>query len=234
MKRSASSPRAQRSPALSIWQPWLWAIMWAGKNIENRTWPTRYQGWVALHAGAHYDPYWYARMAARVEKASGMLPPTRWQGSGLQAPGSGLRENQNTDALRADDGSGRGEAASSIPPGPKPLAPGPVTAADRRLVVFGAVVAVARIVGVFEPLRGVPAAYRGSPWIDIDVPDGKVPYCWVLEDVRALAVPVPCKGRQLLFELPAEVAAAVRQQLSGARPEAGGRRPEEERKEGGR
>lgn len=26
--------------ALSIRQPWAWAIVYAGKDIENRTWPT--------------------------------------------------------------------------------------------------------------------------------------------------------------------------------------------------
>ena len=25
--------------ALSIRQPWAWAILWAGKDVENRTWP---------------------------------------------------------------------------------------------------------------------------------------------------------------------------------------------------
>lgn len=36
--------------ALSIRQPWLWAIMHLGKNVENRTWPTRYRGRICLHA----------------------------------------------------------------------------------------------------------------------------------------------------------------------------------------
>jgi hypothetical protein len=36
---------------LSIRQPWLWAILHAGKRVENRTWSTPYRGPVALHAG---------------------------------------------------------------------------------------------------------------------------------------------------------------------------------------
>jgi len=36
--------------ALSIRQPWAWLIMNAGKNIENRTWPTRFRGWFFVHA----------------------------------------------------------------------------------------------------------------------------------------------------------------------------------------
>lgn len=36
--------------ALSIRQPWAWAILHAGKDIENRTWATSFRGPVAIHA----------------------------------------------------------------------------------------------------------------------------------------------------------------------------------------
>jgi len=36
--------------AISIRQPWAWLIVHAGKDIENRTWPTRYRGPVLIHA----------------------------------------------------------------------------------------------------------------------------------------------------------------------------------------
>lgn len=36
--------------ALSIRQPWAWAIINEGKNIENRDWPTRFRGPVCIHA----------------------------------------------------------------------------------------------------------------------------------------------------------------------------------------
>jgi hypothetical protein len=36
--------------ALTVRQPWLWAILHAGKRIENRTWATRYRGPILLHA----------------------------------------------------------------------------------------------------------------------------------------------------------------------------------------
>lgn len=36
--------------ALSIRQPWAWLIVHAGKDIENRTWPTRFRGRVLIHA----------------------------------------------------------------------------------------------------------------------------------------------------------------------------------------
>ena len=37
--------------ALSIRQPWAWLICNAGKDIENRNWPTRFRGRVLIHAG---------------------------------------------------------------------------------------------------------------------------------------------------------------------------------------
>lgn len=36
--------------ALSIRQPWAWAIINAGKDIENRDWFTRFRGPVCIHA----------------------------------------------------------------------------------------------------------------------------------------------------------------------------------------
>lgn len=39
--------------ALSIRQPWAWAILHAGKRIENRTWATRYRGPILIHAGIY-------------------------------------------------------------------------------------------------------------------------------------------------------------------------------------
>lgn len=36
--------------ALSIRQPWAWLILHAGKDIENRSWPTRFRGRFLVHA----------------------------------------------------------------------------------------------------------------------------------------------------------------------------------------
>lgn len=45
--------------AISIRQPWAWAIIHAGKDIENRDWPTRFRGPVCIHAakGMTRDEY---------------------------------------------------------------------------------------------------------------------------------------------------------------------------------
>lgn len=36
--------------ALSIRQPWAWLVINAGKDIENRSWPTKLRGRVLVHA----------------------------------------------------------------------------------------------------------------------------------------------------------------------------------------
>lgn len=35
---------------ISVRQPWAWLIIYGGKDIENRDWPTRYCGPLAIHA----------------------------------------------------------------------------------------------------------------------------------------------------------------------------------------
>lgn len=41
--------------ALSIRQPWAWLIVHGYKDIENRSWPTRFRGSVLIHAGKRFD-----------------------------------------------------------------------------------------------------------------------------------------------------------------------------------
>lgn len=41
--------------ALSIMQPWAWLIVNGHKDIENRDWPTKFRGPVAIHAGKKAD-----------------------------------------------------------------------------------------------------------------------------------------------------------------------------------
>ena len=41
--------------ALSIQQPWAWAILHAGKDVENRRWPTAVRGRIVIHAGRKID-----------------------------------------------------------------------------------------------------------------------------------------------------------------------------------
>lgn len=43
-------------PAISIRQPWPWAILNLGKDVENRTWPTKHRGPILIHAGKAFVP----------------------------------------------------------------------------------------------------------------------------------------------------------------------------------
>jgi hypothetical protein len=44
--------------AITLWRPWTWAIVHAGKDVENRGWPPpkRLVGsYIAIHAGKRWD-----------------------------------------------------------------------------------------------------------------------------------------------------------------------------------
>ena len=41
--------------AITIKQPWAWAIIFAGRDIENRSWYTHHRGPLLIHAGAAYQ-----------------------------------------------------------------------------------------------------------------------------------------------------------------------------------
>lgn len=41
--------------AITVRQPWAYAIARLGKNVENRSWPVNYRGTLAVHAGAAWD-----------------------------------------------------------------------------------------------------------------------------------------------------------------------------------
>jgi hypothetical protein len=60
-------------PALSLRQPWLYAILFSGKNIENRTWSTRYRGRLRLHASKTYDSDGADWLRARGFNCPGLL-----------------------------------------------------------------------------------------------------------------------------------------------------------------
>lgn len=62
--------------ALSIRQPWAWAIINAGKDVENRSWQTKFRGPVCIHAskGCTVDEhFWAARRISRY--AQGLVVP---------------------------------------------------------------------------------------------------------------------------------------------------------------
>ena len=63
--------------AISVRQPWAWLIIHAGKDIENRSWPTKVRGRVLIHAakGMTHDEYAEAVEVAMVARAG--TPPAQ-------------------------------------------------------------------------------------------------------------------------------------------------------------
>jgi len=63
--------------ALSIRQPWAWLILNAGKDIENRDWPTRFRGRFLIHAskGMTRDEYESADSTLAIIAPTIDLPP---------------------------------------------------------------------------------------------------------------------------------------------------------------
>jgi len=63
--------------AISIRQPWAWAIMHAGKRIENRVWRARpsYRGPLLIHAAKGCTRDEFMAGACRIKLASGVTVP---------------------------------------------------------------------------------------------------------------------------------------------------------------
>lgn len=68
--------------ALSVRQPWAWAIMWGGKDIENRSWQAvnhglRQRGRIAIHAakGMTRDEYEDAKDTMAHLGVHSVVPP---------------------------------------------------------------------------------------------------------------------------------------------------------------
>lgn len=55
MNNAFASTSSAGVKALSIMQPWAWLIVAGHKDIENRTWSTRFRGPVLIHAGKRID-----------------------------------------------------------------------------------------------------------------------------------------------------------------------------------
>jgi hypothetical protein len=61
--------------ALTIRQPWAWAIIHAGKDVENRRWKPRYRGPLLIHAGSQSDPDGAAAVLWMMTDAAGFGRP---------------------------------------------------------------------------------------------------------------------------------------------------------------
>lgn len=64
-------------PALSIRQPWAWAIINLGKDVENRTWKTNYRGPVLIHASKGMTAREWEDAMAFIDDAFPVSPPAK-------------------------------------------------------------------------------------------------------------------------------------------------------------
>lgn len=61
--------------ALTLLQPWAWAIIYGGKDVENRSWTTRYRGTLAIHTSKRMTAAAYHAAAQFCALRGLTLPP---------------------------------------------------------------------------------------------------------------------------------------------------------------
>ncbi len=155
--------------AISIRQPWVWAILHLGKRIENREQRWRYRGEVMLHASS-FGRFTDAQLRTQLER--GEFAPTKPQNEVLDELESAFDMAKDSGVVN--------------PPKVTPR----VLFGDHS----GAIVGRARIVDCVE---------NSDSWWFVG------PFGLVLEDVRPIATPVPCKGALGLWAVPADVALRI-------------------------
>jgi hypothetical protein len=60
--------------AISLLQPWAWAIVKGLKDIENRKWKTKFRGEILIHASKGYD-----KMGEIILRENGVEPPPTYK-----------------------------------------------------------------------------------------------------------------------------------------------------------
>ena len=190
-EQANAQPQAQaqeqaRPRVLSIRQPWVELILRGVKRVENRSWPTTYRGDLIIHAG-------------------GVQTTTRQY----------LRELDGEDTANE---ARAGERATTRP------------RVDIDVLPFGCLAGVVRVVDCvpLDELDGVNRERAAADAVHTlgDV-NGRLaslawvkshaftvgPYCWILDRPRRLPRPIPLKGRLRLFDLTADIHAAIAAQL---------------------
>lgn len=64
-----NSPHGEGMKALTLREPWAWATMVAGKDMENRVWPAKVRGTIAIHASGDALPAVYTAASAFIAGA---------------------------------------------------------------------------------------------------------------------------------------------------------------------
>lgn len=86
--------------ALTVRNPWAWAIAYAGKTVENRSWATKYRGRLYIHAGAARPTLEMLHdCEARVESIGGMFKPAKMPYGALVATAELVNCQRNGEPL---------------------------------------------------------------------------------------------------------------------------------------
>ena len=73
----APLPRVTR--ALTVRQPWAFAIAAGAKDVENRSWSSSHRGWLAIHASSTLADAGEDAHCAQLLVAAGVAPPATTQ-----------------------------------------------------------------------------------------------------------------------------------------------------------
>jgi len=68
---------------LVVRQPWAWLIVHGFKDIENRTWKTRYRGALLIQASANLPPNWALDENRLWAKKRGVIVPEALEQGGI-------------------------------------------------------------------------------------------------------------------------------------------------------
>ena len=69
--------------ALSIRQPWAWLIVNGFKDVENRSWKTKYRGPVLVHAAKKIEKYAYEWVEWKFGSVIKIPPPDQLERGGI-------------------------------------------------------------------------------------------------------------------------------------------------------
>lgn len=129
--------------ALSVRQPWAWAIMHAGKDIENRSWQAvnhglSFRGQIVLHSAKGMTQYEY-KSAAEFMQSIGITCPTAFD----LCRGAAIGTVEVVDVVCEHSSPWFFGPRGLVLRSPKPMTPAPVSGAlgyfnwqERRAVGF--------------------------------------------------------------------------------------------------
>lgn len=179
------TPNPCPTQAISIRQPWAWAIINGLRPVELRTWSTNFRGTIAIHAGQSRSD-----MTDVVESYLRNLHPII-----------------NEAIMAADPDAEAGIGSYPVIRGGRPVNP-------TSQFHFGAIVGTVDIVDCLTieeafAMVEVPNRADGSPaarihpmdWVDEDATG----YVWLVQNAVKFANPIEARGKLSLFAMPPDL-----------------------------